>query len=71
MKEGKLKRFWDRIKKYKENRVLQNNEITFCQQVDGDSTKTMNNQVQIKQNISGARYKTESTQQKGRWISNV
>ena len=35
--EGRLKRYWHRVKQYKQNRTFQNNERKFYQQVD---TKT-------------------------------
>ena len=40
MKEGKLKRYRQRVKQYRQNRTFQNNERKFYQQVRGDDTKT-------------------------------
>ena len=38
-KEGRLKRYRDRVKQYDQNRIFQNNERKFYQQVDGKCTK--------------------------------
>ena len=39
-KEGRLKRYRDRVKQYRQNRMFQNNEKKFYQQVGGDGMKT-------------------------------
>ena len=39
-KEGRLKRYRQRVKQYIQNRTLQNNERKFYQQEKGDNTKT-------------------------------
>ena len=39
-KEGKLKRYRQRVKQYRPNRTYQNNERKFYQQVGEDDTKT-------------------------------
>ena len=39
-KEGRLKRYQQRVKQYRQNRTFQNNERKFYQQLGGDDTKT-------------------------------
>ena len=39
-KEGRLKRYRQRVKQYRQNRTFQNNERKFYQQLEGDNTKT-------------------------------
>ena len=39
-KEGRLKRYRERVKQYRQNRRFQNNERKFYQQMGGDDTKT-------------------------------
>ena len=39
-KEGRLKRYWQRVKQYRQNRTFQNNERKFYQQLGGSDTKT-------------------------------
>ena len=39
-KEGRLKRYRQMIKQYRQNRTFQNNERKFYQQVGGDDVKT-------------------------------
>ena len=39
-KEGRLKRYRQRVKQYRQNRTFQNNERKFYQQLGGDDTKT-------------------------------
>ena len=39
-KEGRLKRYRERVKQYRQERTCQNNERKFYQQVGGDNTKT-------------------------------
>ena len=39
-KEGRLKRYRQRVKQYKQNRTFQNNERKFYQQLGGDNNKT-------------------------------
>ena len=40
VKEGRLKRYRQRVKQYRQNRTFQNNERKFYQQLGGDDTKT-------------------------------
>ena len=40
VKEGRLKRYRQRVKQYKQNRTFQNNERKFYQQLGGHDTKT-------------------------------
>ena len=44
VKEGRLKRYRQRVKQYRQNRKFQNNERTFYQQLGGDDTKTYQQQ---------------------------
>ena len=39
-KEGRLKRYLQRVKQYRQNRTFQNNERKFYQQLGGDDNKT-------------------------------
>ena len=39
-KEGRLKRYRQRVKQYRQNRTFQNNERKFYQQLGGHDTKT-------------------------------
>ena len=39
-KEGRLKRYRQRVKQYRQNRMFQNNERKFYQQLEGDNNKT-------------------------------
>ena len=39
-KEGRLKRYRQRVKQYRQNRIFQNNERKFYQQLGGHDTKT-------------------------------
>ena len=39
-KEGRLRRYRQRVKQYRQNRIFQNNERKFNQQVGGDGTTT-------------------------------
>ena len=39
-KDGRLKRYQQRVKQYRQNRVFQNNERSFYQQLGGHDTKT-------------------------------
>ena len=39
-KEGRLKRYRQRVNQYRQNRIFQNNERKFYQQVGGNDTKT-------------------------------
>ena len=39
-KEGRLKRYRQRVKQYRQNRTFQNNERKFYQQLGGDNNKT-------------------------------
>ena len=39
-KKGRLKRYWQRVKQYRKNRTLQNNERKFYEQLGGHDTKT-------------------------------
>ena len=39
-KEGKLKRYRQRVKQYRQNWIFQNNKRKFYQQLGGDHTKT-------------------------------
>ena len=39
-KEGRLKNYWDIFKQYQQNRIFQNDEKKFDQQVGGECTKT-------------------------------
>ena len=40
IKEGRLKRYQDKIKQYKQNSTVENNKRKFYQQVEGECTKT-------------------------------
>ena len=42
-KEGRLKRYRQRVKQYRKNRTFQNNERKFCQKLGGDGTKKYQN----------------------------
>ena len=39
-KKGRLKRYRQRVKQYRQNRIFQNNERKFYQQLEGSDTKT-------------------------------
>ena len=39
-KEGRLKRYRQRVKQYRQNRTFQNTERKFYQQLEGDDNKT-------------------------------
>ena len=39
-KEGRLKRYQQRVKRYRQNRTFQNNERKFYQKLGGSDTKT-------------------------------
>ena len=39
-KEGRLKKYWERVKQYRQNRIFQNNERKFYLQVGEDGTKS-------------------------------
>ena len=53
--EGRLKRYRQRVKQYRQNTTFQNNERKFHQQL-GDCNKRNNNQMQKKPNDFGPRY---------------
>ena len=40
VKDGRLKRYQQRVKQYRQNRIFQNNERKFYQQLGGSDTKT-------------------------------
>ena len=40
-KEGRLKRYWQRVKQYRQNKTFQNNEGKFYQQLGGHDTKNI------------------------------
>ena len=71
-KEGKLKRYRQRVKQYRQNRTFQNNERKFYQQLRGSDTKTYQ-QPDIKET---ERFWTKIWQQKkhnenAEWINNI
>ena len=39
VKEGRLKRYWQRVKQYRQNRTFQNNKRKFDQQLGGNDMK--------------------------------
>ena len=39
-KEGRIKKYWERVKQYKQNRTFVKIERKFYQQVGGENTKT-------------------------------
>ena len=52
-KEGRLKRYRQRVKQYRQNRTFQNNERKFYQQLRGDD---INSRMRKKPNGSGLKY---------------
>ena len=69
VKEGKLKRYRQRLKQYRQNRTFQNNERKFYQQLGGDDTKKYQQPDGCKKknpNDFGLKYGNQKRQQKGR-----
>ena len=71
-KEGRLKRYWQRVKQYRQNRTFQNNERKFYQQLGGSDMKTYQ-QPDIKET---ERFWTKIWQPKkhnknAEWINNI
>ena len=71
-KEGRLKRYRQRVKQYRQNRTFQNNERKFYQQLEGSDTKTYQ-QPDIKET---ERFWTKIWQPKkhnenAEWINNI
>ena len=54
-KKGRLKRYRQRVKQYRQNRTFQNNERKFYQQLGGDNNNS-NSRMQKKQNGSELKY---------------
>ena len=56
-KEGRLKRYRQRVKQYRQNRTFQNNERKFYEQLGGGVTrKYTSNRMQKKPNDFGLKY---------------
>ena len=71
-KEGRLKRYRQRVKQYRQNRTFQNNERKFYQQLGGSDTKTYQ-QLDVKET---ERFWTKIWQPKkhnnnAKWINNI
>ena len=69
MKEGKLKRYQQRVKQYRKNRIFQNNERKFYQQLGWDDTKTYQNKRN--QTILDKNMVTKTHNEKAEWINNI
>ena len=68
-KEGKLRRYRQRIKQYRQNRTVQTNERKFYQQLVGDHTKITNNVMQKKPNDFGLKYGNKKHNENAEWIN--
>ena len=55
-KEGRLKRYLQRVKQYRQNKTFQNNERKFNQQLGGHDTKTYQQPDPEKPNDFGRKY---------------
>ena len=56
VKEGRLKRYRQMVKQYRQNRTFQNNERKFYQQLGGGERKHTKNRMQKKPNHFGRKY---------------
>ena len=66
-KEGRLKRYRQRVKQYRQNRTFQNNERKFYQQLGGSDTKTYHNDMQFWTKI----LQTKKHNDNAEWINNI
>ena len=66
-KEGRLKRYRQSVKQYRQNRTFQNNERKFYQQLGGDDAKNTNNRMQKKPNDFGLDMATKKYNGKAEW----
>ena len=71
-KEGRLKRYRQRVKQYRLNGTFQNNERKFYQQIEETTRKHTNNRMEENPNNFGIKYgNQENIIKKNEWKSNI
>ena len=71
-KEGRLKRYRDRIQKYGQNRTFQTNEKKFYQQIGGECTKTYQQSHAREAKLFLSKiWERGDNNRKAEWINNV
>ena len=71
-KEGRLKRYRQRIKQYRQNRTFQNNERKFYQQLGGHDTKTYQPpDVKETEQFWTKIWQLKKHNEKAEWINNM
>ena len=72
VKEERLKKYWDKVNQYKQNRIFQNNKSKFYQQVNGESTMT-NQQLDPKETKQfwSKIWKQKDYNRNAEWIDNI
>ena len=70
-KEGRLKRYRQRVKHYRQNRTLQNNERKFYQQLGGDDTKTYQQPDATETERFWIRIWQQKHNEKAEWINHM
>ena len=71
-KEGRLKRYRNRTKQYRQNRTFQNNPRKFCQQVGGGSAKTIQEPDARELNWFGGKiWERRDHNKKAVWMNNM
>ena len=71
-KEGRLKKYWQRVKQYKQNRTFQNNERKFYPHLGGHDTKTYQ-QLDAKESehFWTKIWQPKKHSEKAEWINNM
>ena len=71
-KVGRLKRYRQRVKQYRQHRTFQNNERKFYQQLGGEDTKTYQQpDAKETQRFWTKIWQTKKHNQKAEWINNM
>ena len=71
-KEGRLKRYRQRVKQYRQNRTFQNNERKFYQQLGGHDTKTyLQSDTRETERFGTKIWKPKKHNEKAEWINDM
>ena len=71
-KEGRLKRYRQRVKQYRQNRTFQNNETKFYQQLEGYDNKTYQQpDAKETQRICTKIWQPKKHNEKAEWINHI
>ena len=72
MKEGRFKKYWERVEQYRQNKTFQKNEENFTSKKGEITRKHTNNRMRGKQFWSKiCQPKEHNKKKKAKWISNI